>query len=94
MMRHRSQSLAIVFIKKYTEGNLPATIENLHTHLKDLLDSQLAEELLHLGSSMRGTRPYWNKCHLELTSYMINQIGSPTFFFTLSAVDTKWPDLQ
>lgn len=25
---------------------------------------------------------------------MINQIGSPTLFFTLSAADTKWPDLQ
>ena len=24
---------------------------------------------------------------------MINQQGTPTFFFTLSAIDTKWPDL-
>ena len=25
---------------------------------------------------------------------MISQIGFPTFFFTLSATDTKWPDLH
>ena len=25
---------------------------------------------------------------------MINQQGTPTFFFTLSAADTKWPDLH
>ena len=25
---------------------------------------------------------------------MINQQGTPTFFFTLSATDTKWPDLH
>ena len=30
---------------------------------------------------------------MELTS-LITQIGSPTFFFTLSATDTKWPDLH
>ena len=25
---------------------------------------------------------------------MINQLGIPTLFFTLSAVDIKWPDRQ
>ena len=25
---------------------------------------------------------------------LIDQIGSPTLFFTLSAADTKWPDLH
>ena len=25
---------------------------------------------------------------------MITQLGSPTLFFTLSAADTKWPDLH
>jgi len=25
---------------------------------------------------------------------MISQLGCPTFFFTLSAADTKWPDLH
>ena len=41
----------------------------------------------------RSTRAYWTKCRSELTD-MITQLGSPTLFFSLSAVDTKWPDLH
>ncbi|XP_057827704.2 uncharacterized protein LOC131039077 isoform X1 [Cryptomeria japonica] len=93
MMRHRSQSLATVFMKKNAEEHLPTTIESLRTHQKELPDSQLVAELLHFGFTMRGTKPYWNKCRLELTN-MINQIGSPALFFTLSAANTKWPGLQ
>ncbi|XP_057839483.2 uncharacterized protein LOC131049446 [Cryptomeria japonica] len=92
MMCHCSQGLATIFIKKNVEENIPTTVENLHAHLKTLPNTQLAEELMCFGSSMRGTRPYWNKCHFELSS-MINQIGSPTLFFTLTAADTKWPNL-
>ena len=48
---------------------------------------------MHFGSCLRGKKEYWNICHSELTD-MISQIGCPTLFFTLSAVDTKWPDLH
>lgn len=92
MMHHHGQGFAIVFLKKNAENNIPTTIENLHTHLKKLPDEQLVEQLMHFGSSMRGTRPYWNKCRAELSN-MINQIGSPTLFFTLSVANTKWPNL-
>lgn len=93
MMCHRSQGIEMIFLKKNAKENIPTTIENLHTHLKNLPDEQLVEQLMHFISSMRGTRPYWNKCHVELSN-MINQIGSPTIFFTLSATNTKWLDLQ
>ena len=40
----------------------------------------------------------WNTFILEQSRYeltnMINQQDTPTFFFTLSAADTKWPDLH
>ena len=88
MMRHRSQSTASVFIKRKVEDNTPSTIEDLRSHLTNLHDNQLAEELMHFWSTLRGTRAFWNTRRTELTS-LITQIGSPTFFFTLSAIDTK-----
>ena len=39
------------------------------------------------------TRSYWNKSIVELIN-MINQQGTPTFFFILSATHTKWLDLH
>ena len=57
---HRTQSLAAVFLKKNGKENTPTTIKDLSIHLKELLDSQLAE-LMQFGSTMRGTRPFWKK---------------------------------
>jgi hypothetical protein len=65
----------------------------LRQQLIDLPDNKLAEHLMRFGSSLRGTRAYWTKCRTELTD-MITQLGCPTLFFTLSAADTKWPDLH
>ena len=48
---------------------------------------------MRFGSSLRGTRAYWTKCQAELTD-MITQLGCPSLFFTLSAADTKWPELH
>ena len=56
-------------------------------------NDKIGERFTRFGFSMRGTRSYWNKSRVELTN-MINQQGTPTFFFTLSAVDTKWLDLD
>jgi ATP-dependent DNA helicase PIF1 len=93
IMRHRSQATAAVFVKKNIHDNSPTTIEALRQQLLDLPDNKLAEHLMHFGSSLRGTRAYWTKCRTELTD-MITQLGCPTLFFTLSAADTKWPDLH
>jgi hypothetical protein len=92
-MRHRSQATATVFVKKNIHDNSPTTIEALRQQLLDLPDNKLAEHLMRFGSSLRGTRAYWTKCRTELTD-MITQLGCPTLFFTLSAADTKWPDLH
>ena len=52
MARHRSQAIAVIFIKRNAEENMLATIENLQAHLTKLPDNQLAQELVHYGSSM------------------------------------------
>lgn len=65
----------------------------MNIRLEQFPDEQLAEQVMRFGSSLRGTRSFWHKAKNELTD-MISQLGCPTFFFTLSAADTKWSDLH
>ena len=92
-MHHRSNSIAFVFVKKNLGDTLPPTVHELANQLQDMPIDKIGERVTIFGSSLRGTRSYWNKSRAELTN-MINQQGTPTFFFTLSAADTKWPDLH
>lgn len=92
-MWHQSQETASVFLKKNLHDNSSTTIENLCHQLSDLPDNNLVEHLMRFGSSLRGTRAYWTKFQSELTD-MITQLGFPSLFLTLSAADTKWPELH
>ena len=42
--------------------------------------------------NVRGSPPYYQKTFYELLA-MIRQLETPTWFFTLSADDMKWPDV-
>ena len=92
-MRHQSNATASVFFKINLEDTLPPTILELVNQLQDIPNQKIGERIARFGSSLRGTRSYWKKSRPKLTN-MINQQGTPTFFFTLSAADTKWPDLN
>ncbi|KAI3934810.1 hypothetical protein MKW98_026218 [Papaver atlanticum] len=55
-------------------------------------DSSLACHVAYCAQQMRGCRVYWYSRLKELIS-MVNQLGPPTIFFTLSAADLQWPEL-
>ena len=42
--------------------------------------------------NVRGSPPYYQRTFYDLLA-MIRQLGTPTWFFTLSAADMKWPDI-
>ena len=42
--------------------------------------------------NIRGSPPYYQRTFYDLLA-MIRQLGTPTWFFTLSAADLKWPDM-
>ena len=42
--------------------------------------------------NVRGSPPYYQKTFYELLA-MIRQLGTPSWFFTMSAADMKWPDV-
>ena len=79
--------------KKNIEYGIPTTIEDFCKELIEFPDTKLAEWLMRFGSFLQGTKAYWNICHSDITN-MISQISCPTFFFTLSAADTKWSHLH
>ena len=46
----------------------------------------------HLMKNIRGPLPYYQCAFYDLIA-MIRQLGTPTWFFILSAADLKWPDM-
>ena len=42
--------------------------------------------------NIRGSPPYYQRTFYDLLA-MIRQLGTPTWFFTVSAADMKWPDM-
>lgn len=58
-----------------------------------LIDSPaLYRKVLCYNSNLRSTRSYWYARSKELQD-MVQTIGAPTLFFTLSAADIQWPEL-
>ena len=64
----------------------------------DLLDADTRDNIRRLDEgyrifrSLRNSPPYFEAKKKELNA-MIRQLGYPTFFFSLSSADTKWPHL-
>ena len=88
----KPRKICYIHEKKHWDG-IPTTIEDLRKELIEFPDTKLVKRLMCFGSCLRGMKAYWNICRNDLTD-MISQIGCPTLFFTLSAADTKWPDLH
>ena len=89
IIRHRAYASSMVFLKNNMK-NLPTTMENLREHFQNPPDWQIGEIFMPFGTILRGTRAYWNKCHVEL-SKLVEQIGCPTILFTLNEANMKWP---
>ena len=62
--------------------------------LRDMVREQpsLTRNIMFYGAKLQGTRQYWGARLGELLN-MIDQLGLPTLFLTLSAADFHWPDL-
>ena len=69
------------------------TIAQLKTSLSAHDGPQLAADIARCLKTVKATRPYWNMEGGKLRD-MIAQIGTPTFFYTLSMADMSWPDLH
>lgn len=61
--------------------------------MEDVPNTKLADNLMCFGTTLWGTKSYWKKCQGELCD-LLKQLGTPTIFFTLSAIDLYWSDLH
>ena len=70
-------------------GNLTASQAKDQTVLSQCVRSDKAYRFM---KNIRGSPPYYQRTFYDLLA-MIRQLGTPTWFFTLSAADMKWPDM-
>ncbi|XP_059076830.1 uncharacterized protein LOC131876070 [Cryptomeria japonica] len=93
IMRHRSQQSASVFLRTNLEDSFPTTLQALREQLQATPSDQLPNQLMRFAASLQGTRAYWNGSYKDLAT-MVHQLGEPMLFFTLSATNTKWPEVH
>ena len=91
LQRHRAVSSTKVFIKKKNE-KVPKTVEEL----KDLIrqeNTEILNSLQRFCANIRGTQG-WKYSRRRDLLRMIENVGVPQFFLTISAADNQWEKLQ
>ena len=91
MMRWRALETGRVFVKQRIGENHLSVEEP--KEMVNRGDTSFASRVMRFSSSLHGTRQYWCTQRLNLAA-MQEALGMPTIFFTLSAADTQWPELQ
>ena len=81
------------FFIKQNPGEAALTIEELHSMLTTGNHSQIMTKLMHYAKNVTNTNAYWNQVKQQLRA-TINQVGSPTIFWTLSCADFHWPEFH
>ena len=91
-LRHQLLSQSSVYVNRHPEdSNL--TFENLRDMVGRLSAEQLIHRLHRYTANVQGSNSYWYQRYKELQT-LIEQKGTPTFFFTVSSADTYWPELH
>ncbi|KAK3907212.1 hypothetical protein KUF71_002902 [Frankliniella fusca] len=64
------------------------------SQLKDLVseNQNIMKQIMYQASNLKGSKAYWNARANELKD-MVEQLGLPTIFLTLSCADGHWRDL-
>lgn len=88
ILRHQALSSSNVFVKNLTSGI--TTVQEIREKL--LADKSFVKNIMAYSSKLRSTKSYWYQRCGELLS-MVEQLGKPAVFFTLSVADYRWPDL-
>lgn len=78
-----------IFIKRNPEFK-NMSVKDLKERVEK--DPSLLRKIMFQGNNIRGTKAFWHARGRELEA-MVQQLGLPTLFFTLSAADMHWPEL-
>lgn len=69
------------------------TIDDIRQKLNSEHKSAFLKSIQRTIDWIPGLSPFWHRHRTQL-SHMIEHLGSPHLFFTLSAADLHWPDLH
>ena len=92
IFRHRAMGRGRYLFSKDI-ANRTMTVGELKNALKQNDGHFISSKIVRCLQTVRGTRPYWHMEGAKLRD-MIEQIGTPTLFYTLSMADLSWPDLH
>lgn len=88
LMRHQTISNSRICVRKSKLQTM--SFEELKQKLRT--DKGFITNLMSYNQNIRGTSNYWFQRSRELLS-MVDTLGAPTLFFTLSAADLFWPEI-
>lgn len=88
VLRHQAITLSSVFVKGCSKEDM--TVEKLQQKIAE--NPGYLKNIMAYSANLRSTRPYWGQRCSDLLA-MVEQLGKPSIFFTLSAADYRWPDL-
>ena len=91
LLRHRVLATGRMYLRQHPEST-GLTLEQVK-QMPEAERRQLARSVVRFGGHQRGSQQYWSAQRQYLVS-LIDQLGTPHCFFTLSAADMQWPDLQ
>jgi Helitron helicase-like domain at N-terminus len=91
-LRTQAQSQAKMYIRTYP-GAENLTIDDIRRKLNSDQKSAFLKLIQRTIDWIPGLSPFWHKHRIQLSN-MIEHLGSPHLFFTLSAADLHWPDLH
>ena len=90
--RHQLLSQARIYLQHHpTDAHL--TVEELRSMVGQLSSENLMKRVQRYAAKLLGSGPYWFQRYQELRC-LLEQKGAATFFWTVSAADTYWPDLH
>lgn len=92
IFRHRAMGQGR-FLFSRNVGNHTMTVGQLKNTLKEHDGAILASKIVRCLKNVQGTRPYWHMEGAKLQD-LIDQISTPTLFYTLLMADLSWPDLH
>lgn len=92
IFRHRAMGRG-KFLFSRDIGTRDMTVGQLRHALSQDSGHVLASKIVRCLQTVRGTRLYWHMEGAKLRD-MVEQIGPPTLFYTLSMADLSWPDLH
>ena len=91
LLRHRALATGRMYIRQHPDA-AALTLEDIRA-MPDVERRRLAHDVTRFASHLRGSQQFWRSQRQYLMA-LIDQLGTPHIFFTLSSADMLWPDLQ